>query len=72
MSDQKSSKAKNIFAYFNNTASLAALHNARYLQQLGGGELEAVGDDMLGIVRHVRSVVTGESLNLLPVTGDGR
>jgi uncharacterized protein YecE (DUF72 family) len=27
-------KAKNIFVYFNNTASLAALHNARHLQQL--------------------------------------
>jgi uncharacterized protein YecE (DUF72 family) len=30
----KSRKAQNIFIYFNNTASLAALHNARYLQQL--------------------------------------
>jgi uncharacterized protein YecE (DUF72 family) len=27
-------KVKNIFVYFNNTASLAALHNARHLQQL--------------------------------------
>ena len=27
-------KAKNIFIYFNNTASLAALHNARYFQHL--------------------------------------
>jgi uncharacterized protein YecE (DUF72 family) len=30
----ESRKAKNIFTYFNNTASLAALHNARYLKQL--------------------------------------
>jgi hypothetical protein len=36
---------------------------ARYLHQPEGGELEAVGDDTLGIVRHVRSVVTGESLD---------
>ena len=30
----KNRKAGQIFIYFNNTASLAALHNARYLQQL--------------------------------------
>jgi uncharacterized protein YecE (DUF72 family) len=27
---------KEVFIYFNNTASLAALHNARYFQQLVG------------------------------------
>jgi uncharacterized protein YecE (DUF72 family) len=30
----KGRKAKKVFIYFNNTASMAALHNARYFQQL--------------------------------------
>lgn len=33
---QKSRKAKTIYIYFNNTASLAALHNAKYFRQLAG------------------------------------
>lgn len=31
---RKSRKAEQVFIYFNNTASLAALHNARHLQEL--------------------------------------
>jgi uncharacterized protein YecE (DUF72 family) len=33
-----SPKAKEAFVYFNNTASLAALHNARYFRQLTGNK----------------------------------
>jgi hypothetical protein len=42
---------------------VARRHCTRYIDQLERGELEAVGDDEFRIVRHVRSVVTGESLD---------
>lgn len=35
----KNKKAKTAFIYFNNTASLAALHNAKYFQKLIGREV---------------------------------
>jgi hypothetical protein len=35
----KNKKAKTAYIYFNNTASLAALHNAKYFQELADGNL---------------------------------